>query len=71
MTGGGCQVPVGAHATVQDGQVHLSAIVARPDGSQVVRGKLSGPNPEHVGATLGRTLLDEGASEILNEVYAG
>ncbi|MFM2125844.1 MAG: hydroxymethylbilane synthase [Acidobacteriota bacterium] len=71
VLGGGCQVPVGAHATVQDGQVHLSAIVARPDGSQVVRGKLSGPNPEHVGATLGRTLLDEGASEILNEVYAG
>ena len=40
VLGGGCQVPVGAHATVQDGQVHLTAIVARPDGSQVVRGQL-------------------------------
>ena len=70
VLGGGCQVPVGAHATVQGEQVHLSAIVARPDGSQVVRGKLSGPNPEHVGTTLGRTLLDDGAREILQEVYA-
>ncbi len=69
VLGGGCQVPVGAHATVSDGAVHLSAIVARPDGSQLVRGHLSGPNPEHVGATLGRTLLDEGANEILQEVY--
>jgi hydroxymethylbilane synthase len=70
VLGGGCQVPVGAHATVADGVVHLMALVARPDGSQVVRGRLAGPHPEHVGATLGRTLLDDGAEEILREVYA-
>lgn len=70
VLGGGCQVPVGAHATVAGDEIHLNAIVARPDGSQVVRGQLSGPNPEHVGATLGRTLLDDGAQEILQEVYA-
>jgi hydroxymethylbilane synthase len=70
VLGGGCQVPVGAYATVSDGSVHLTAIVARPDGSHFVRGRLSGPNPEHVGTTLGRTLLDEGAEEILREVYA-
>jgi hydroxymethylbilane synthase len=69
VLGGGCQVPVGAHATIFNGSVQLTAIVARPNGSQIVRGKLSGPDPEHVGATLGRTLLDEGAEEILREVY--
>jgi hydroxymethylbilane synthase len=69
VLGGGCQVPVGAHATVAGGVVHLMAVVARPDGSRMVRGRLSGPRPEHVGATLGRTLLDEGAEEILREVY--
>jgi hydroxymethylbilane synthase len=70
VLGGGCQVPVGAHATVRGDMVDLTAIVARPDGSQVVRGRLSGPSPEHVGATLGRTLLDDGAAEILREVYS-
>ena len=70
VLGGGCQVPVGAHATVTEDGVHLVAIVARPDGSQIVRGKLSGRDPEHVGTTLGRTLLDDGAEEILREVYA-
>jgi hydroxymethylbilane synthase len=66
---GGCQVPVGAHAVYTPEAVHLTAVVARPNGSQVVRGRLSGKDPEHVGETLGRTLLDEGADEILAEVY--
>jgi len=70
VLGGGCQVPVGAHATVTADGVFLSAIVARPDGSEVVRGHLAGPDPAHVGATLGRTLLDDGAGEILREVYS-
>jgi hydroxymethylbilane synthase len=69
VLGGGCQVPVGAHASVTGEEIHLDAIVARPDGSEVVRGRLSGTDPAHVGATLGRTLLDEGAAEILGEVY--
>jgi hydroxymethylbilane synthase len=70
VLGGGCQVPVGAHATVTADGIHLVAIVARPDGSEVVRGRLSGRDPMHVGATLGRTLLDEGADVILREVYS-
>jgi hydroxymethylbilane synthase len=60
---------VGAHATVVGDEIHLDAIVARPDGSEVVRGRLAGHDPQHVGATLGRTLLDDGAEEILSEVY--
>jgi hydroxymethylbilane synthase len=70
VLGGGCQVPIGAHARVQDGTIHLDAIVASPDGSRVIRGKLRGVDPEVVGAELGRRLLDDGAREILKEVYA-
>src|ERR1019366_1828881 len=33
--GGGCQVPIGAYATVFNGRVRLLAIVAAPDGSQL------------------------------------
>lgn len=68
--GGGCQVPVGGHAVLRDGVVHLRAIVATPDGSRIIRGELSGTHPAVVGATLGLTLLDQGAREILREVYA-
>lgn len=67
---GGCQVPVGAHATYDADGVHLNAVVARPDGAEIVRGQLGGRDPEKVGMALGRTLLDEGAREILREVYA-
>jgi hydroxymethylbilane synthase len=69
VLGGGCQVPVGAHATVTADGVRLVAVVARPDGSEMVRGELAGRDPRHVGETLGRTLLDDGADEILSEVY--
>ncbi|HEV8145889.1 MAG TPA: hydroxymethylbilane synthase [Bryobacteraceae bacterium] len=67
--GGGCQVPIGGHAVLLDGVVHLRAIVATPDGSRIIRGELSGSDPSAVGAALGATLLDQGAREILREVY--
>src|SRR5438105_59363 len=35
--GGGCQVPIGAHAAVAAGRVHLVAVVASPDGATLVR----------------------------------
>jgi hydroxymethylbilane synthase len=68
--GGGCQVPVGAHATVGSAAIHLRAIVASPDGGRVIRGELSGTIAENIGAELGRILLEQGAREILAEVYA-
>src|ERR1035438_9024332 len=40
--GGGCQVPIGAHATVEAGRLHLIAIVASPDGSELIRGEAQG-----------------------------
>ena len=34
--GGGCQVPIGAFAEMKDGRLQLTAIVARPDGTEVL-----------------------------------
>ena len=73
--GGGCQVPVGAHATLDGGTgsrrlINLRAIVASPDGSRIIGGDLTGTDPAQIGAQLGRTLLDRGAREILDAVYA-
>ena len=68
--GGGCQVPIGAHATVADDRVHLIAIVASPDGSALIRGEADGdaPNAEAIGRRLGADLLTRGAKEILDAV---
>ena len=40
--GGGCELPVGAYATVMaDGTLHLVAMLASGDGSTVLRGERS------------------------------
>ena len=67
--GGGCQVPIGAYAEVESGRVKLHGVVARPDGSTVLREVRSGGDPEALGIELGRALLERGGREILREVY--
>jgi hydroxymethylbilane synthase len=70
--GGGCQVPIGAYATVDGQNVHLRAIVASPDGKRLIRTKLSGAaaDPTKLGEEAGQRLLEAGAREILGAVYA-
>jgi hydroxymethylbilane synthase len=71
--GGGCQVPIGAYATVQDGRVRLLGVVASPDGSELIRAESEGAaeKAESIGRKLGQALLDQGARRILEAVYAG
>jgi hydroxymethylbilane synthase len=54
--GGGCQVPIGAHATVSGSQIHLRAFVSEPDGSNAKRGELTGSDPIIVGQQLANEL---------------
>ncbi len=67
--GGGCQVPIGAYAEVVDSTLKLTAIVAQPDGSELLRDQQSGDDPEELGARVGKTLLARGAEAILRAVY--
>ncbi len=69
--GGGCQVPIGAYATVADGHITLRAVVVSPDGAQLVRDQAEGDaaDAEEIGRKLGEALLAAGASEILETVY--
>lgn len=67
--GGGCQVPVGAFAQRQEGRLNLTAIVGRPDGSEVLREKTEGSDPEKLGRETAEVLLKKGAERILAEVY--
>jgi len=68
-----CQSPVAAFAEINDGRLHLQAVVALPDGSRVLRDAVEG-NPDD-GATLakelGRRLIDQGAIDILAAIEAG
>ena len=67
--GGGCQVPIGAYAETVRGTLKLTAIVANPDGSEVLREQQTGDNPEELGTLVGKTLLARGADAILRAVY--
>jgi len=69
--GGGCQVPIGAFAESADGLLQLTAIVAKPDGSTILRETQTGSDPIALGEQVGKTLLQRGAHRILEEVYGG
>lgn len=67
--GGGCQVPIGAFAKVKDATLYLTAIVAQPDGSLILREQQSGTDPIALGEQVGDSLLQRGATKILGDVY--
>jgi hydroxymethylbilane synthase len=67
---GGCQVPLGAWARIERGELVMEAVVCSVDGTQYVREKASGP-PEQaaqLGEHLARVLTEAGARNILEEV---
>ncbi len=59
--GGGCTLPVGAHAQwAGDGAaLRLNGMMASADGVVVVRHTAEGPLPEELGRSVARYLLDE------------
>jgi hydroxymethylbilane synthase len=68
--GGGCQAPIAAYARIEDGKLRLAGMVARSDGSRLLRSAAAGPasDPEGVGTALAEDLLHRGARAILNGV---
>ena len=67
--GGGCALPLGAHATTAgDGRVAMVAVVASIDGALVVRVAVDGENAEAAAARAAKDLISEGAETILSEV---
>jgi len=64
---GSCNVPLGAYAETEGGNIRLRGFVAAPDGSRMVSGELKGAadDPEALGVTLAEGLKAQGAGEIL------
>jgi hydroxymethylbilane synthase len=69
--GGGCQVPIGAHAAVDGERLRLLAVVASPLGDALIRLDTEGPAADaaRLGHDLGERLLSAGARPILDSVY--
>ncbi|MCI5150598.1 MAG: hydroxymethylbilane synthase [Candidatus Electrothrix sp. MAN1_4] len=70
---GGCQVPIGGFATLNDNTITLTGLIASLDGKTILKEQLSGPaaEAEKIGVSLAETLLDRGGKAILDEVYEG
>lgn len=68
---GGCQVPIAGYATLDAGQICLQGMVGRPDGSLLLRSRMSGPvtQPEQLGKRVAEDLIAQGAQQILAEIY--
>jgi hydroxymethylbilane synthase len=71
--GGGCTVPVAAHAAVADGRLDLQGLVANLNGRKVIRATLSGSaaQAEDIGQRLADRILSQGAAQILREATSG
>jgi hydroxymethylbilane synthase len=63
--GGGCNVPLGAYATGEDGAMTLRAFVADPEGTRVLRAEKTGEDPAELGRAVAGELLSRGASALL------
>lgn len=65
---GSCRTPIGAHAVLaDDGALHLTGLVARPDGTFLVRRSAAGAAKDaaSLGAALGETLRAASPADVL------
>jgi hydroxymethylbilane synthase len=68
---GGCQVPIGAYAELEQGQLWLRGLVGSVDGSEIIQHQVRGSaaDAEALGIELANYLLAQGADRILQAVY--
>ncbi|MEB3265935.1 MAG: hydroxymethylbilane synthase [Cyanobacteriota bacterium] len=69
---GGCQVPIGVHTDFDGDELVLTGMVASLDGQRLIRDQVRGhqSDPETIGITLAGSLRQQGAGEILEEIFA-
>ena len=64
---GGCDLPCGAYAVLEGDEIVLQGVLASLDGHHVLRGVERGTEPDQVGRTLVRELLDSGGRDLVPE----
>ena len=68
---GGCQVPIGVNSRIESKELILTGMVASLDGKRLIRDEKRGSlnKPESIGIDLANTLKEQGAGEILQEIF--
>ncbi len=72
---GGCQVPLGAYATIDEASagaapvISLTGMVGSPDGTTLLKHTQTGTDPAALGQDVATALLERGAGEILARVF--
>ena len=63
---GSCRTPIGGHASVEGDEIALTGLVARPDGSFLLRRDVRGPTADaaRIGEELGRSLHADSPADI-------
>jgi hydroxymethylbilane synthase len=66
--GGGCQFPIAAHARIEENEMRLEGLVAKPDGSEILRDARNGDSAKarENGELLALRLLAKGAQNLIN-----
>lgn len=66
--GGGCQLPIAAHATVADDRLRIEALVAGVSGAVIIRDAIEGEaaDARALGEMLGGRLRENGADSLLS-----
>ena len=69
---GGCQVPIGVNTDIHGDELTMIGIVASIDGTKRVQDTVTGSlsEPEKLGTELAQRLREQGAQEILDEIFA-
>lgn len=68
---GGCQVPIGVHTQLDQDTLTLTGLVASIDGQQLIKDTVTGAAiaAEKLGIQLADKLRQQGAQEILSEIF--
>jgi hydroxymethylbilane synthase len=68
--GGGCQLPIAAHAIVNENRLQLDGLVADPSGETIIRDSLEGAasSAEQLGSELAARLRESGAESLLSGI---
>jgi len=69
---GGCQVPIGVNTVIEGEQLTLTGMVASLDGKRLIKDSITGNanEAEELGTQLAQSLRQQGAAEILAEIFA-
>jgi len=67
---GGCQVPIAGHATISDGIITMTGLIAAPDASVVYKEIVSGTDADALGKDLARIVTEQGAYDLIQQVKA-